>query len=46
MNPYQSADAVETVPPHAGEPVPDYVLELERVASYLPREQLPLLREA
>ena len=26
--------------------VPDYVRELERAASYLPREQLPLLRRA
>ncbi|MBB6064249.1 guanosine-3',5'-bis(diphosphate) 3'-pyrophosphohydrolase [Pseudoxanthomonas broegbernensis] len=26
--------------------MPGYVLELERLASYLPREQLPLLREA
>ncbi|MBO9717454.1 MAG: bifunctional (p)ppGpp synthetase/guanosine-3',5'-bis(diphosphate) 3'-pyrophosphohydrolase [Pseudoxanthomonas sp.] len=46
MNPGHSAHAVENVPSHAGEPVPDYVLELERTASYLPREQLPLLREA
>jgi len=46
MNPGQSAQAVETVPPPAGDEVPDYVLALERAASYLPREQLPLLREA
>ena len=46
MNPGPSAQAVATATPSIGEPVPDYVLELERVASYLPREQLPLLREA
>jgi guanosine-3',5'-bis(diphosphate) 3'-pyrophosphohydrolase len=46
MNPGTAAHAVESTPPHTGEPVPDYVLELERTASYLPREQLPLLREA
>ncbi|WP_372018741.1 RelA/SpoT family protein [Pseudoxanthomonas sp. 10H] len=46
MNPGHSAQAVESAPPPAGEPVPDYVLELERAAAYLPREQLPLLREA
>ena len=46
MNPGPSAQAVDPVSPSAGEPVPDYVLELERAASYLPREQLPLLREA
>ncbi|KAF1698604.1 bifunctional GTP diphosphokinase/guanosine-3',5'-bis(diphosphate) 3'-diphosphatase [Pseudoxanthomonas jiangsuensis] len=46
MNPGHSAQAVASVPPSTGEPVPDYVLELERAAAYLPREQLPLLREA
>ena len=46
MNPGPSAQAVESAPSHAGEPVPDYVVALERAASYLPREQLPLLREA
>ncbi|WP_028917217.1 bifunctional (p)ppGpp synthetase/guanosine-3',5'-bis(diphosphate) 3'-pyrophosphohydrolase [Pseudoxanthomonas sp. J35] len=46
MNTGLSAHAVDSAPPSAGEPLPDYVLELERAASYLPREQLPLLREA
>ncbi|TWH04823.1 MULTISPECIES: RelA/SpoT family protein [Pseudoxanthomonas] len=46
MNPGTSAQAVAGAPPATGEPVPDYVLELERAASYLPVEQLPLLREA
>ncbi|MCR6686370.1 bifunctional (p)ppGpp synthetase/guanosine-3',5'-bis(diphosphate) 3'-pyrophosphohydrolase [Pseudoxanthomonas sp.] len=46
MNPGHSAQAVASAPPSTGEPVPDYVLELERAAAYLPREQLPLLREA
>ncbi len=46
MNTGLSAHAVDSAPPSAGEPLPDYVLELERVAAYLPREQLPLLREA
>ena len=47
MNPGLSAQATATAPaPDAGDPVPDYVLELERAASYLPAEQLPLLREA
>ncbi|WP_374012171.1 bifunctional (p)ppGpp synthetase/guanosine-3',5'-bis(diphosphate) 3'-pyrophosphohydrolase [Pseudoxanthomonas koreensis] len=41
-----SAQAIANGPPPTGEPVPDYVLELERLAAYLPREQLPLLREA
>ena len=46
MNPGHSAQAVAAVSPSPGDAVPDYVLELERAASYLPREQLPLLREA
>ncbi|WP_028919162.1 RelA/SpoT family protein [Pseudoxanthomonas suwonensis] len=46
MNTGLSAHAVDSAPPSAGEPLPDYVLELERAAAYLPREQLPLLREA
>ncbi|MES5815983.1 bifunctional (p)ppGpp synthetase/guanosine-3',5'-bis(diphosphate) 3'-pyrophosphohydrolase [Pseudoxanthomonas sp. Soil82] len=46
MNPGHSAQAVATVSPSPGDAVPDYVLELERAAAYLPREQLPLLREA
>ena len=46
MNPGHSAQAVAAVSPSPGDAVPDYVLELERAASYLPREQLSLLREA
>ncbi|KAF1703762.1 RelA/SpoT family protein [Pseudoxanthomonas kaohsiungensis] len=46
MNPGHSAQAVAAVSPSPGDAVPDYVLELERAAAYLPREQLPLLREA
>ncbi|MBD9369431.1 bifunctional (p)ppGpp synthetase/guanosine-3',5'-bis(diphosphate) 3'-pyrophosphohydrolase [Xanthomonas sp. XNM01] len=46
MNPGHSAQAIADTPLPASEPVPDYVLELERAASYLPREQMPLLREA
>ncbi|KAF1700926.1 RelA/SpoT family protein [Pseudoxanthomonas suwonensis] len=46
MNPGPSAQAVASEPPSTGEQGPDYVLELERAASYLPCEQLPLLRDA
>ncbi|UNK58106.1 bifunctional (p)ppGpp synthetase/guanosine-3',5'-bis(diphosphate) 3'-pyrophosphohydrolase [Pseudoxanthomonas daejeonensis] len=46
MNPGHSAQVVAPASPSTSEPVPDYVLELERAAAYLPREQLPLLREA
>ncbi|ADV26544.1 (p)ppGpp synthetase I, SpoT/RelA [Pseudoxanthomonas suwonensis 11-1] len=46
MNPGTSVQAVASEPPSSGEPAPDYVLELERAAAYLPREQLPLLRDA
>ncbi|MFT4248046.1 MAG: bifunctional (p)ppGpp synthetase/guanosine-3',5'-bis(diphosphate) 3'-pyrophosphohydrolase [Pseudomonas sp.] len=46
MNPGPTAQAalVTSTPPGAG--APDYVLRLERAASYLPKEQLPLLRRA
>jgi guanosine-3',5'-bis(diphosphate) 3'-pyrophosphohydrolase len=46
MNPGPSAQAIQNTTAPADEPVPDYVLALERAAAYLPREQLPLLREA
>ncbi len=46
MNPGHSAQAIANAPLPPSEPVPDYVLELERTATYLPREQMPLLREA
>jgi len=42
MNPGPTAQVA--VP--AGGTVPDYVLQLERAASYLPAEQLPMLRRA
>ena len=42
MNPGPSAQVATP----AGGVVPDYVLQLERAASYLPTEQLPLLRRA
>ena len=42
MNPGPSAQVATP----AGGAVPDYVLQLERAASYLPAEQLPLLRRA
>ncbi len=44
MNPGPTAQAA-LASPTTGD-VPDYVRELERAASYLPREQLPLLRRA
>ncbi|WP_305804126.1 bifunctional (p)ppGpp synthetase/guanosine-3',5'-bis(diphosphate) 3'-pyrophosphohydrolase [Stenotrophomonas sp. YIM B06876] len=42
MNPGPSAQVAAPV----GVVVPDYVLQLERAAAYLPAEQLPLLRRA
>jgi len=42
MNPGPSAQVATP----AGAAIPDYVLQLERAASYLPAEQLPLLRRA
>ncbi|KRG86268.1 MULTISPECIES: bifunctional (p)ppGpp synthetase/guanosine-3',5'-bis(diphosphate) 3'-pyrophosphohydrolase [Stenotrophomonas] len=42
MNPGPSAQVAAP----AGGAVPDYVLQLERAASYLPAEQLPMLRRA
>lgn len=32
--------------PSSDQAIPDYVLHLERAASYLPKEQLPILRRA
>ncbi|MDQ1092153.1 guanosine-3',5'-bis(diphosphate) 3'-pyrophosphohydrolase [Xanthomonas sacchari] len=48
MNPGPSAQVANAAPPPppADEGVPDYVLQLERSASYLPAEQIPLLRRA
>ncbi|MCI2243029.1 MULTISPECIES: RelA/SpoT family protein [Xanthomonas] len=46
MNPGPSAQVASAAPPSADEAVPDYVLQLERSASYLPAEQIPLLRRA
>ncbi|MDV0437837.1 RelA/SpoT family protein [Xanthomonas sacchari] len=46
MNPGPSAQVAHAVPSSADEAVPDYVLQLERSASYLPPEQIPLLRRA
>lgn len=46
MNPGQPAQAAANGSSPVDEPAPDYVLELERLACYLPHEQLPLLREA
>ncbi|MBN6152585.1 bifunctional (p)ppGpp synthetase/guanosine-3',5'-bis(diphosphate) 3'-pyrophosphohydrolase [Xanthomonas sp. AmX2] len=46
MNPGPSAQVATAAPSPASEAVPDYVLQLERSASYLPAEQIPLLRRA
>ncbi|KMM74398.1 bifunctional (p)ppGpp synthetase/guanosine-3',5'-bis(diphosphate) 3'-pyrophosphohydrolase [Xanthomonas protegens] len=46
MNPGPSAQVAHAAPSSADEAVPDYVLQLERSASYLPAEQIPLLRRA
>ncbi|WP_369943406.1 RelA/SpoT family protein [Xanthomonas medicagonis] len=46
MNPGPSAQVAHAAPSPASEAVPDYVLQLERSASYLPAEQIPLLRRA
>ena len=45
MTPRRNVETVVHSPSPDGE-VPDYVHQLERVASYLPAEQLPLLRRA
>lgn len=46
MNPGPSAQAALAASPSSDGAVPDYVLQLERAASYLPSEQLPRLRRA
>ncbi|QNH15776.1 pentaphosphate guanosine-3'-pyrophosphohydrolase [Xanthomonas sp. GW] len=46
MNPGPSAQVATAAPSPANEAIPDYVLQLERSASYLPAEQIPLLRRA
>ena len=46
MNPGPSVQAIASAPSASGEVTPDYVLELERAARYLPPEQVPLLRQA
>ncbi len=46
MNPGRTAQAVPSAPPATGDAVPEYVRKFEQAASYLPREQLPLLRRA
>ncbi|MDY4340731.1 bifunctional (p)ppGpp synthetase/guanosine-3',5'-bis(diphosphate) 3'-pyrophosphohydrolase [Xanthomonas sp. LF07-6] len=46
MNPGPSAQVAHAAPSSADAAVPDYVLQLERSASYLPPEQIPLLRRA
>ncbi|MCW0452668.1 bifunctional (p)ppGpp synthetase/guanosine-3',5'-bis(diphosphate) 3'-pyrophosphohydrolase [Xanthomonas sacchari] len=46
MNPGPSAQVAHAALSSADEAVPDYVLQLERSASYLPPEQIPLLRRA
>ncbi|KAB7762881.1 RelA/SpoT family protein [Xanthomonas maliensis] len=46
MNPGPTAQA-SVVPSASSDPdIPDYVLQFERAASYLPKEQLPILRRA
>ncbi|MGH8063496.1 MAG: RelA/SpoT family protein [Pseudoxanthomonas sp.] len=45
MTPRRNVETVDHSPSPDGE-VPDYVHQLERAASYLPAEQLPLLRRA
>lgn len=46
MNPGPSAPVVTAALSPASGAIPDYVLQLERSASYLPAEQIPLLRRA
>ena len=45
MSPARTAKA-EPAEPSAGDGIPDYVRKLLQAASYLPKEQLPLLRRA
>ncbi|CBA15317.1 RelA/SpoT family protein [Xanthomonas albilineans] len=46
MNPGPPAQVASAAPSPVDASVPDYVLQLERSASYLPAEQIPLLRRA
>ncbi|MCC4610055.1 MULTISPECIES: bifunctional (p)ppGpp synthetase/guanosine-3',5'-bis(diphosphate) 3'-pyrophosphohydrolase [Xanthomonas] len=46
MNPGPTAQATVVTSPSSDQAIPDYVLHFERAASYLPREQLPILRRA
>ncbi|MEB1608873.1 MULTISPECIES: RelA/SpoT family protein [Xanthomonas] len=46
MNPGPTAQATVVTSPSSDQAIPDYVLHLERAASYLPKEQLPILRRA
>ncbi|MFA0924272.1 RelA/SpoT family protein [Xanthomonas fragariae] len=46
MNPGPTAQATVVTSPSSDQAIPDYVLHLERAASYLPKEQLPVLRRA
>ncbi|MEJ1096347.1 MULTISPECIES: bifunctional (p)ppGpp synthetase/guanosine-3',5'-bis(diphosphate) 3'-pyrophosphohydrolase [unclassified Pseudoxanthomonas] len=46
MNPGRTAKAIKASAPSRDEAAPDYVLQFEHAASYLPAEQLPLLRHA
>ncbi|WP_179465279.1 RelA/SpoT family protein [Xanthomonas arboricola] len=46
MNPGPTAQATVVTSPSSDQAIPDYVLHFERAASYLPKEQLPILRRA
>ncbi|MCC8537880.1 bifunctional (p)ppGpp synthetase/guanosine-3',5'-bis(diphosphate) 3'-pyrophosphohydrolase [Xanthomonas axonopodis pv. poinsettiicola] len=46
MNPGPTAQASVATTPSSDPAIPDYVLHFERAASYLPKEQLPILRRA
>ncbi|MEA9479400.1 RelA/SpoT family protein [Xanthomonas campestris] len=46
MNPGPTAQATVATAASIDAAIPDYVLHLERAASYLPKEQLPILRRA
>ncbi|MCC4619399.1 bifunctional (p)ppGpp synthetase/guanosine-3',5'-bis(diphosphate) 3'-pyrophosphohydrolase [Xanthomonas cassavae CFBP 4642] len=46
MNPGPTAQASVATSPSSDPAIPDYVLHFERAASYLPKEQLPILRRA
>ncbi|MCE4310093.1 bifunctional (p)ppGpp synthetase/guanosine-3',5'-bis(diphosphate) 3'-pyrophosphohydrolase [Xanthomonas hortorum pv. vitians] len=46
MNPGPTAQATVVTSSSPAPAIPDYVLHLERAASYLPKEQLPILRRA